>query len=63
MGFLSTPDIPKTPPPPNPAQSPISMPSLDLGQKNYRAGSLISTTTQGLKRRANTQRTSLIGGG
>ena len=64
MGFLSSPDIPTTPPAPNPAQNPIAISGREpSGVNKLRTGSLITTTTQGLKRRANTQRTSLIGGG
>lgn len=62
MGFLS-PSVPKAPPPPNPAQS-----ASDAGVSAEQIGlapgarSLIRTSSQGLKRRASTQRTSLIGG-
>lgn len=62
MGFLS-PSVPKPPPPANPAQA-----ASDAGVSAEQIGlapgarSLISTSSQGLKRRASTQRTSLIGG-
>lgn len=63
MGFL-TPKAPKAPPPPaNPALSPIDADATDdptglADQPN----SLISTSSQGLKRKPETQRVSLIGG-
>lgn len=57
------PKIPKTPPPPNPAITAIDAEyeDPDLGLAS-RAGSLITTAAMGLKRRASTQRTTLIGG-
>lgn len=65
MGFLK-PKIPTPPPEPNPAT-----PAIDPfnAEGNYGPGgtfsaaqSLIHTSSRGLKRRAETQRTSLIGG-
>jgi hypothetical protein len=64
MGFLK----PKMPTPvappraPNPASTPteVKLPEEQLGAA---FGSLISTSARGLRRRASTQRTSLIGGG
>lgn len=65
MGFLK-PKVPVPPAPPNPAS-----PAMDaLGAEGLvgdtgmysSARSLISTSSRGLKRRASTQRTSLIGG-
>ena len=61
MGFLS-PEPPKPPAPPNPAITASSMESPSDALAPV-AGSLISTTARGLRRRASTQRTSLIGGG
>lgn len=62
MGFL-TPDVPKPPNAANPAAAPIT-PTAQVDQTGTApaAASLISTSVQGLKRRASTQRTSLIGG-
>jgi hypothetical protein len=61
MSFLSPPKPPK---PPTPANAPIL--ARDTPQNmNYNPvgiGSLISTSSSGLKRKASTQRTSLIGG-
>ena len=61
MGFLR-PKMPTPAPAPNPASSPIDvkLPAEDLGSA---MGSMISTSARGPKRRATTQRTSLIGGG
>lgn len=64
MGFLK-PKIPTPPPAPNPAT-----PAMGLGADEFMsntgayssARSLINTSSRGLKRRASTQRTSLIGG-
>lgn len=63
MGFLS-PKTPKIPTPPPPANAPIiardtpqALPDIPFG-----VGSLITTSSQGLKRKATTQRVSLIGG-
>lgn len=65
MGFLS-PKVPKPPPAPNPAtpaMDAMSPEALLDGSGTYgSARSLISTSSRGLKRRASTQRTSLIGG-
>lgn len=65
MGFLK-PKIPTPPPAPNPAapaMDPIGAESLtgDAGVYSS-ARSLITTSSRGLRRRASTQRTSLIGG-
>lgn len=65
MGFLK-PKVPEAPPPPKPAtpaQDPIST-STERDQLDFarNRSSLISTSSQGLKRRASTQRQSLIGG-
>lgn len=66
MGFLK-PKIPVAPPAPNPAapaMDPLGADSLSNGAGAYASpGSLISTSSRGLQRRATTQRTSLIGGG
>jgi hypothetical protein len=63
MGFL-TPKVPKSIPPPLPPLPPT--PAEDsmsgTGIVSPEAASLISTSTQGLKRRASVRRTSLIGG-
>jgi len=62
MGFLK-PKVPKTPPPPNPAISPIdAAASEDITGLADQPGSLINTSAQGLKRKPETQRVSLIGG-
>lgn len=65
MGFLK-PKIPTPDPAPNPA-SPAMDPMgaeglLNPGGSYASARSLINTSSRGLKRRASTQRTSLIGG-
>lgn len=67
MGFLR-PKIPTPPPAPNPAtpaaaaMDPLGAGAPVTGSGVYSsAHSLISTSAQGLKRRATTQRTSLIG--
>lgn len=66
MGFLK-PKVPTAPPAPNPAS-----PAMDaLGAEGLigdtgaysSARSLINTSSTGLRRRASTQRVSLIGGG
>jgi hypothetical protein len=64
MGFLK-PKMPTpapAPTPANPAITPteVKLPEEELGPA---VGSLISTSARGLKRRATTQRSSLIGGG
>jgi hypothetical protein len=64
MSFLA-PKPPKVPPaakPPTPASNPIF--AKDNVDTSFVAGpsSLISTSSSGLKRKASTQRTSLIGG-
>jgi hypothetical protein len=65
MGFLkpkvATP--PPAPKPANPAMDPLDAEAL-LGDSGVysSARSLISTSSRGLRRRASTQRTSLIGG-
>lgn len=63
MGFLK-PKIPDPIPPPNPASTPVSPEVLsnNSGGLAPASASLISTSVSGLKRRASTQRTSLIGG-
>ena len=65
MGFLK-PKIPTPPPapkPPNPAMDPLDAESLLSPEGAFTsARSLISTSSRGLRRRASTQRTSLIGG-
>ena len=65
MGFMK-PKVPEAPPPPKPAtpaQDPIST-SVDEDEADFarNRSSLISTSSQGLRRRASTQRQSLIGG-
>ncbi len=64
MSFFKKPKVPTPAAAPNPASNPIiakdtpdAIPDIPLGP-----GSLISTSTSGLKRKATTQRTSLIGG-
>ena len=65
MGFLR-PKIPTPPPAPkpaNPAMDPLDAEALVGDESAFTsARSLISTSSRGLKRRASTQRTSLIGG-
>ena len=65
MGFLR-PKIPTPPPPPNTATAaldPFSAEGLMGNEGVYSsARSLINTSSRGLKRKAQTQRTSLIGG-
>lgn len=63
MGFLR-PKVPEPPAQATPA-APAIVPPLNEGAASGTApvaASLISTSVQGLKRRASTQRTSLIGG-
>lgn len=62
MGFLK-PKIPETPAAANPAISPIEA-DADGSKSSLadRPGSLINTSAQGLKRKPETQRVSLIGG-
>jgi hypothetical protein len=64
MGFLApkTPKVPKPVPPANPPSSPIDMKDKPVTDWAFAPGSLISTSASGLRRKANTQRTSLIGG-
>lgn len=65
MGFLKpkVPAAPAAPNPANPAMDPLSAESLlNNGDLYASRGSFIGTSSQGLKRRASTQRTSLIGG-
>lgn len=66
MGFLRPKAPPAPPPPPkpaNPAQEPIEPNrEIDIMGGGAQRSSLISTSSQGLKRRASTQRASLIGG-
>lgn len=65
MGFLK-PKIPTPPPAPNPANPAIDAIGAEGLMENIgpygSARSLINTSSRGLKRRASTQRTSLIGG-
>lgn len=65
MGFLK-PKVPTPPPAPNPASAPIDAIGAEglYGDSGVysSARSLITTSSRGLKRRASTQRTSLIGG-
>jgi len=62
MSFMK-PKIPKTPPPANPAISPIEADAANDGDSlAQQSNSLISTSAQGLKRKPETQRVSLIGG-
>lgn len=63
MGFLSPKQPKPAPPPANAPTSPFGSESGDREAQPFGISSLISTSSQGLKRRANTQRTSLIGGG
>lgn len=66
MGFLK-PKVPKVAPaplPPRVAQTPLDAKAF-AGNKDEvsgLAGSLISTSTRGLRRKADTERVSLIGG-
>lgn len=66
MGFLK-PKVPKVPPPPtppNPAQAPLFAKEFNRrgdGLEGFDA-SLISTGSRGLRRKADTERVSLIGG-
>lgn len=64
MGLFKKPKVPKVPTPPTPPSSPLIAKddfdqSLDIP---FGLGSFISTSSAGLRRKANTQRTSLIGG-
>lgn len=61
MGFLK-PKVATPPPAPNPAMDPLDA-EADFGQDGSYVSvrSLINTSSRGLKRRASTQRTSLIG--
>jgi hypothetical protein len=64
MGLFSKPKVPKVPKPPTPPSSPLVAKdsedsALDIP---FGLGSFISTSSAGLRRKANTQRTSLIGG-
>ena len=62
MSFMR-PKVPVAPPAPNAAVSPIIAASgNDKGSMSENPGSLISTSSQGLKRKPETQRVSLIGG-
>jgi hypothetical protein len=62
MGFLK-PKVPEPPAQANPAAAPITPPGTDSSSGIAPVtASLISTSVQGLKRRASTERTSLIGG-
>lgn len=60
LGSFVNPKVPKPPPAPNMAtQAEAGDPSSGIAPS---AASLISTSAQGLKRKAATQKTSLIGG-
>ena len=65
MGFMK-PKVPTPPPAPNPATAPIDPFNAEAllgdagGFGSFR--SMIGTSSGGLKRKASTQRTSLIGG-
>lgn len=61
MGFMK-PKMPKPAPPPNAAITPSDS-AVKTDTMLPSSTSLISTTAQGLKRRASVQRSSLIGGG
>lgn len=62
MGFMR-PKVPQAPPAPNAAVSPLMANSGDADSSLMnQPSSLISTSAQGLKRKPETQRTSLIGG-
>lgn len=62
MGFMK-PKVATPPPAPNPAMDPLEA-ATDFGQSGVysSSSSFIGTTSRGLKRRASTERTSLIGG-
>lgn len=65
MGFKpKTPKVPTPPPPPNAPSSPLVAKNSgsELFDLPFGFGSFISTSSSGLRRKANTQRTSLIGG-
>lgn len=65
MGFMKpkVPTAPPAPKPANPAMDPIDAEAALRNEGVYTsARSLINTSSRGLKRRASTQRTSLIGG-
>jgi len=61
MGFLS-PSIPKPPPPPNTAVAANANSSGTGTAATNNLQSLMASNMAGLKRKANTQKTSLIGG-
>lgn len=60
---VKVPPMPEPAPPPNPAMAAIT-PGEEYGGTGLApaSASLISTASQGLRRRASTQRNSLIGG-
>lgn len=63
MSFLKPPKPPTVPPPPTPAANPIIAKSdTTPGDPFTSPGSLISTSAEGLKRKASTAKVSLIGG-
>lgn len=62
MGFLS-PSVPKPPPLPNTAIVADASQSGISGGATNNLAALMSANMAGLKRKASTQRTSLIGGG
>lgn len=63
MSFLKPPKPPTPPAPATPPSTPlIAKDSGGPQDTSYGLGSLISTSPSGLKRKASTQRVSLIGG-
>ena len=66
MGFLKpkAPKVAPAPLPPHLATQPLDAKSFSGGPNEVAglAGSLISTSTRGLRRKADTERTSLLGG-
>ena len=61
MGFMKPPKPTPVPPPPNPAITAIDA-ELEQEELAPATRSLVNTTARGLRRRASTQRNSLIGG-
>lgn len=63
MSFLKPPKPPTPPAPATPPSTPLIAKGQGAPQDNlYGPSSLITTSPSGLKRKANTQRVSLIGG-
>jgi hypothetical protein len=64
MGVFKKPKVPKPVPPATPASNPIIARGSASASDDLPFGlsSLISTSSSGLKRKANTQKVSLIGG-